>query len=98
MTPPIWLMQVSEAPGATGSASPAAPHCSRPQLQQQVNGMGSICEPLVDKLQMWEGVAAAEYAADGDMQGWEAEERKVGRSSEDSYLEVRLGFLCGTTC
>ena len=60
------------------------------QLQQQVNAMDSICQPLVDKLQLWAGVAAAEYAADGDMQGWEAEEGKAG-SSEDSYIKVRLG-------
>lgn len=56
-------------------------------LQQQANAIASICQPLVDKVKLWEQVAAAEYAADGDAEGWHPHEAPV-ESSEDKYMKV----------
>ena len=58
-------------------------------MQQQANAVEKVCQPLVDQVKLWEEVAAAEYAADGDVQGWEAEQQ-VAQSSEDRYIQVRL--------
>lgn len=85
-------MQISEAPGrATISSSeatqdqPAA--VLKAQVQQQANPILNICQPLVDKVKLWEDVAAAEYAADGDLQGWHPHQAR-NESSEDQYLKV----------
>ena len=51
-----------------------AVNSNRCHVQQQANAVEKICQPLVDQVKLCEKVAAAECAADGDVQGWEAEQ------------------------
>ena len=65
---------------------------SQSSLQHQANGMQAVCRPLVDSAKQWEEVAAAEYAADGDMQGWQ-QDNATPESSEDKFLKVLTGSV-----
>ena len=89
-------MQISEAPKQAVMHSEANQDQSaaarKAQVQQQANAIASVCQPLVDKVKLWEDVAAAEYAADGSMQGWHPDQA-VTESSEDKYLKVLAVLL-----
>ncbi len=58
--------------------------------------MEDVCQPLTDQVKAWEGIAAAEYAVDGSMDGWD-DDKKQSQSSEDKYLQVfqlLVAFSC----
>ncbi|DBB00652.1 TPA: hypothetical protein ACH3X3_002330 [Trebouxia sp. C0006] len=52
---------------------------------QQSNAVEDVCRPLIDQVKAWEGIAAAVYAVDGSMDGWDDDNKKP-QSSEDKYL------------
>jgi len=54
---------------------------------QQCNAVEDICRPLVDQVKAWEGIAAAQYAIDGGMDGWDSDDPPP-ETSEDKYLQV----------
>ncbi len=47
-------------------------------------------------MKAWEGIAAAEYAVDGSMDGWD-DDKKQSQSSEDKYLLV-IQLLTAFSC
>jgi len=63
---------------------------------QQSNAVEDVCRPLVDQVKAWEGIAAAEYAVDGSMDGWD-DDKKQSQSSEDKYLLV-IQLLTAFSC
>ena len=54
--------------------------------------MEDVCRPLIDQVQAWEGIAAAEYAVDGSMDGWDDDKIKY-QSSEDSTFRYLNCYL-----
>lgn len=69
------------------NSSPAAA-AGQIHVQQQPNMIKNICQPLVDRVKLWEEVAGVEYAADGDVQGWHTA-AAAAETSEDKYMKVR---------
>lgn len=59
---------------------------------QRPNAAADICRPLVDSVKAWEGIAAAEYAFDGVVDGWDSDSEMPQESAEDKYLQVSLSF------
>ncbi len=58
--------------------------------------MEDVCRPLIDQVKAWEGIAAAVYAVDGSMDGWDDDNKKP-QSSEDKYLLV-IQLLAPFSC
>ena len=56
------------------------------------NAAAEICRPIVDSVKVWESIAAAEYALDGVLDGWDSDSEleMPPESAEDKYLQVRL--------
>ena len=52
------------------------------------NAAAEICRPLVDSVKVWERIAAAEYALDGVLDGWESDSEMPLESAEDKYLQA----------
>lgn len=59
---------------------------------QHPNNAADICRPLVDSVKVWEGIAAAEYAFDGVLDGWDSDSEMPQESAEDKYLQVSLSL------
>lgn len=63
--------------------------CSSQSIQiQHPIAAADICRPLVDSVMVWEGIAAAEYAFDGVLDGWDSDSEMPRESVEDKYLQV----------
>lgn len=67
--------------------------CSNQSIKvQHPNNAADICRPLVDSVKVWEGIAAAEYAFDGVLDGWDSDSEMPQESAEDKYLQVSLSL------
>ena len=65
--------------------------CTNPSLtMRHPNAAADVCRPLVDSVKVWESIAAAEYAFDGNLDGWDSDSETPPDSAEDKYLQVRL--------
>lgn len=57
---------------------------------QHPSAPAGVYRPLVDSVKVWESIAAAEYAFDGVLDGWDSDSETPPESAEDKYLQVRL--------
>lgn len=76
---------LQQAPQAFGTASAAAT-------------AAAVAAPIRDEMRVWERIAAAAFAADGSMEGWDSDSDKPKESKEEQYMRVRDWPRCFRQC